>query len=118
MKKIFFIVIICAASLARQGYEIPPTSSGYGYAPTISDEQMELCVEHYNQAKRIQDELSMTSVNRYSQYEVDSYNSKVREADMLIDWFNENCAGKQSSSACEAAKKLNKEAGLPYQDCY
>lgn len=39
MKKIFFIGIICAASLARQGYEIPPTSSGYGYALTISDKQ-------------------------------------------------------------------------------
>ena len=71
--------------LAQESYEIPPTPSGYGYAPTISDEQMELCVEQYNHAKRIQNELSMTSVNRYSQYEVDNYNSKVREADMLID---------------------------------
>ena len=78
---------------------------------------MELCVERYNQAKRIQDKLSTAIVNRYSQNEVDNYNNKVREADMLIDWFNVNCAGKQSRSACEATKELNIKNGLPYQDC-
>lgn len=36
----------------------------------------------------------------------------------MINWFNQNCAGKQSRSACEAAMKLNLKNSISAQSCY
>jgi stress protein, tellurium resistance protein terZ len=58
-----------------------------------------------------------TYVNEYSSYEVESYNQKVRTHTYMIDWYNLNCAGKQSYSACKVAQELNREKGLPTQSC-
>lgn len=101
-----------------QRYTAPPTSSTTGYVPVISDQQMEQCVEIYNQAKWLDEELSRTSVNQYSSYKVNAYNQKADKHRQLTSWFNQNCAGKQSQSACKAAQELNRKNGLPTQSCY
>ena len=119
MKKIiFYLIATCLWSDSFQTYKQPPSTNSYGYAPTISDEMMQECVRVYNKAKNLQNSLNSTSVNRYLAYEVNEYNAKVRQASQMIDWFNVNCAGKQSYSACMATMELNKKAGLPYQNCY
>lgn len=87
----------------------PPSTYSYGYIPTISDEMMQKCVRIYNETQNLQNELNSTYVNQYSPYEVNVYNVKVRTIDQLIDWYNINCAGKQSYSACKATQELNKK---------
>lgn len=105
-------------SYTQDIYVSPPTQVSSGYVPVISDEQMEKCVKMYNEAKWIQDELSRSSIDMNSNKSVDNYNLKVRKVNDMINWFNANCAGKQSRSACEAANKLNLERGLPTQSCH
>lgn len=105
-------------SVAKRHYTAPPTSSTSGYIPVISDELMEKCVEIYNQAKWLGEELQNTYVNQYSQTSVNNYNNKVGQHQSMITWFNQNCAGKQSRSACEAARELNRKNGIETQSCY
>ena len=112
------VCLVTTNVLANQQYVAPPTSSIRGYVPVISDAQMEQCVEIYNQAKWLGDSLRNTRVNRYSNDSVDSYNQKVAQHSQMINWFNQNCAGKQSCSACEAAMELNRKNGIPTQNCY
>lgn len=120
MKKINFAIslIFISTTLFAQSYKTPPTSSTSGYVPVISDELMEQCVRIYNEAEWLESDLRQTSVNQYSQYEVNQYNQNIEKLNKLTNWFNQNCAGKQSRSACEAAKKLNQQAGLTHQSCY
>lgn len=101
-----------------QQYVMPPTSSTSGYVPVISDELMEQCVEIYNKADWLDKELNSTYLNQYSSYEVAEYNRKVNQVNQWTNWFNQNCAGKQSYSACKAAQELNRKAGNPTQNCY
>lgn len=120
MKKLL-ILIICGVSLntiANPHYVMPPSSSTRGYVPVISDAQMEQCVEIYNQAKWLGESLQQAYVDEYSSASVNAYNQQVSEHSQMIDWFNRNCAGKQSRSACEAAMALNRKNGLPAQNCY
>lgn len=119
LAKIIVILTACYAlnAVANNYYTAPPTSSTRGYVPVISDEQMKQCVEIYNQAKWLSDELNRTSVNRYSAASVNAYNQKVSQHSQMIGWFNQNCAGKQSRSACKAAAELNRQNGLPAQKC-
>ncbi|MFZ7240007.1 hypothetical protein ACLSYN_02900 [Avibacterium avium] len=120
VKKLVLTVcsLLASVAIANQHYTAPPTSSTYGNVPVISDEQMEKCVEIYNQAKWLGEELQNTYVNQYSQASVDSYNNKVGQHQSMITWFNQNCAGKQSRSACEAAQELNRKNGIETQNCY
>ncbi|MFZ7307617.1 hypothetical protein ACLSY1_05685 [Avibacterium avium] len=120
VKKLILTVcsLLASIAIANQHYTAPPTSSTYGHVPVISDEQMEKCVEIYNQAKWLGEELQNTYVNQYSQASVDSYNNKVGQHQSMITWFNQNCAGKQSRSACEAARELNRKNGIETQSCY
>lgn len=37
---------------------------------------------------------------------MNNYNAKVHQYRQLENWFNQNCEGKQSRSACEAAREL------------
>ncbi|RDF08165.1 hypothetical protein DPV80_06270 [Haemophilus sputorum] len=104
--------------LANQHYVVPPTSSTRGYVPVISDEMEQQCVEIYNQAKWLGDSLQNTYVDQYSIASVNSYNQQVAQHSQMIDWFNQNCAGKQSYSACKAAMELNRQNGIPTQNCY
>ena len=78
---------------------------------------MKECVKIYNKALAIERALNSTFVNRYSSEEVNLYNQNVRMYSQLIDWFNANCAGKQSYSACKVAQELNRQRGLPEQSC-
>ena len=119
MKKIILnsAVFIVALFSFDGGYEIPPSYRTYGYVPVISDELMKQCVVIYNKALALERALSSAYVNEYSSYEVESYNQKVRTHTYMIDWYNLNCAGKQSYSACKAAQELNREKGLPTQSC-
>ena len=113
MKILFFTVaaaVILGAFEIEGGYEIPPSAQTYGNAPVIS-------VKIYNKALAIERALNSTFVNRYSSEEVNLYNQNVRMHSQLIDWFNANCAGKQSYSACKAAQELNRQRGLPEQSC-
>ena len=79
---------------------------------------MEQCVKIYNQAKWLGEELKNTYVDRYSQASVNNYNGKVNQHQQMTNWFNQNCAGKQSRSACEAARELNRKNGIKTQSCY
>ena len=121
MKTIMFMLAFVLESslpcFAQQSYVVPPSSSTRGHVPVISDEQMEECVKVYNESKWLTQDLGRTRVNQYSQAEVNAYNRKVNEVNSKTEWFNANCAGRQSRSACEAAQKLNREQGLPVQPC-
>lgn len=114
MKKYIIKLLVGCSSMAicsfvmAQTYEVPPSSSTYGSVPVISDAEMENCVKIYNEAKWLAQDIDTTTVDRYSQYSVDSYNQKVQKHSQMINYFNRNCAGKQSQSAYEAAQKLNK----------
>lgn len=120
MKKatVILISLFSVTAFAQNYYKAPPTSSTTGYVPVISDELMEQCVEIYNQAEWLEEELNNTYVDQYSQASVNHYNSKVNQLRQLSNWFNQNCAGKQSRSACEAAKELNRKNGIEHQRCY
>lgn len=111
------MTILTGNCLSDQVYTTPPSARSYGHVPVISDEMMQKCVEVYNQAKWLKDELSAKQYSLNSNEAVQDYNNKVNEVNSLSNWFNQNCAGKQSRSACEAANKLNKQQGLPTQDC-
>ena len=116
-KIILFLCLLSLEAVANQRYVMPPTSSTRNHVPVISDAQMEQCVKLYNNAERLSNKISSTYVDNYSQQSVDNYNSMVSQHSRMTSEFNSKCAGKQSRSACEAVKKLNKEQGLPYQDC-
>ena len=119
-RKLIFLTtcLVTTIVLANQHYVVPPTSSTRGYVPVISDEMEQQCVEIYNQAKWLGDSLQNTYVDQYSIASVNSYNQQVAQHSQMIDWFNQNCAGKQSYSACKAAMELNRQNGIPTQNCY
>lgn len=107
----FSVSFACAAisdSVVRK-YETPPSSSTSANVPYISDEAMEECVKIYNKAKWLSEEMQHSQVDNYNQKSVDDYNLKVTEHSVMIDYFNEYCAGKQSESAYRAAQKLNQQ---------
>ncbi|MDL0089551.1 stress protein, tellurium resistance protein TerZ [Campylobacter gastrosuis] len=116
-KLIILPAIAFILSFCNQTYKIPPTSSTSGYVPVISDKQMKECVKIYNKIERLGQYLNTAYVNQYSLNEVNTYNNNLQSYNKMVDWYNLNCADKQSKSACEAAKKLNQENGLPYQEC-
>lgn len=95
-------LFLCIGSFAF-AYEVPPTTQSYGYKPTISDTQMEECVKIYNEILSIERNYNSNQASRY---------------DRLVNYYNGQCAGKQSRSACEATNRLNKQRGLPTQSCY
>lgn len=101
------IFILCAQNAIAKEYTVPPTSSTRGHVPYISDQAMEACIKLYNEAKWLDEAISRTYVNQYSQTSVDTYNNKVSRHSQMINDFNRNCAGKQSESAYRAAQKLN-----------
>lgn len=90
-------------------YEVPPSSQTRAHVPWIPDEDMENCVILYNEAKWLSERIRSTYVNRYNREEVNSYNAMVTKHKSMIDFFNSNCAGKQSKSAYEAAQRLNEQ---------
>lgn len=57
------IGLISINTMANQYYVAPPTSSTKGHVPVISDEQMEKCVEIYNQSKWLGDSLQNMLIN-------------------------------------------------------
>lgn len=118
-KWLFVTACLCSSTVFSQPhYTMPPSSSTSGYVPVISDAEMERCVEVYNQAKWLGEELEQTVVNQYSSYEVNAYNQKVSQHSQMTDWFNQYCAGKQSYSACKAAQELNRKNGIATQSCH
>ena len=105
-KLLAFVSIFISSNAIALTYEVPPSTTGL-HAPYISDVAMEKCVKLYNKAKWLLDEIDQIQVNSYSQTSVDNYNNKISTHSQMIGNFNQNCAGKQSRSAYEAAKKLN-----------
>lgn len=114
MKKLVFLIVFYL-NLQANEYLMPPTSQSFGYVPVISDEMMKKCIKVYNQKRWLEDSLS--APNLYSEYEVNNYNIKVQKIENLTNWFNINCAGKQSQSACKMTNELNRQQGLPVIDC-
>lgn len=113
-KKILLIIIFLTVSgtyelFARQ-YEIPPSDTTSSSVPVISDKAMEVCVKLYNEAEWFLKEINNLPVDNYSQKSVNAYNAKVNKHSNMINIFNQDCAGKQSESACKAAKKLNNDS--------
>ncbi|QFR42873.1 hypothetical protein [Sulfurimonas xiamenensis] len=106
-KSIIFITLTLICSLSAREYVAPPTSSTRGSVPVISDEAMEKCVKIYNEAEWLGEKLNNTYVNQYDSAAVNNYNQKVNEHSRMINYFNQNCAGKQSYSAWKATQKLN-----------
>ena len=115
MKKItYFMTVVLVMtfgvqSISAQVYEVPPSSTVRGSVPWISDEAMESCVKLYNEGKWLGEKINRMQVDQYSQSSVSSYNNRVSKHSKLINQFNQNCAGKQSKSAYEAAQKLNQK---------
>ncbi|MCR5084082.1 MAG: hypothetical protein K6A65_01100 [Succinivibrionaceae bacterium] len=97
-------------TLAAGPYVPPPSSATTGHVPVISDEAMEQCVKAYNETLDLQRSLQGGG-------SPGDYNRKAARYNSLVDWFNANCAGRQSRSACEAANLLNRERGLPEASC-
>ncbi len=111
MKLLFLVLVsIFSQNIIAEIYEVPPSRSTSSSVPWISDKKMEYCVKIYNEAKWLKNEMDGTQVNNYSQTSVDSYNNKVHNHTEMINYFNNNCAGKQSESAYKAAQKLNQDA--------
>lgn len=102
---------------SERSYEMPPTYLTGDSIPVISDEAMEECVRVYNHAKWLTEEITSMSVNVNSRSEVNAYNAKVAEINRMTSWFNSQCAGKQSYSACEAANRLNRQNNRPTTSC-
>ena len=105
-KLLGFMTIGVCFSYAQQ-YVVPPSDSTRQHVPVISDKAMEECVKLYNEANWLQGELDKRVVDRYSQEAVAEYNDDVKKHSIMIDTFNDDCAGKQSQSAYEATQKLN-----------
>lgn len=102
------LVCLCANAQDRT-YEVPPSDVTRLNVPVISDQAMEECVKLYNEIEWLGEDVDRTSVNRYSQHSVDSYNRKVSQHSEMTNRFNRDCAGKQSESAYRAAQKLNQQ---------
>lgn len=104
MKK--YLLTLCVLFLSTsswaKNYAVPPSSMTRGNVPVISDEQMEYCVILYNDMLDL--EKNIQYIN--NQYE---YNLMVNKFNQMTNYFNQNCAGKQSRSAAEAAKKLSQQ---------
>lgn len=100
----------------NQSYKVPPSHYG-SYGRVISDEEMQKCVELYNQILWMRDELKKINVNHYSEDSVNAYNAKAQQGNELVKKFNAQCADRSSESACKEANKLNREKGLPEVDC-
>ena len=110
MKKLLILCLLgYATNIFANLYETPPTSATSTSVPVISDEQMYYCVKIYNEAKWLAQDLNSAYVDQYNENAVFEYNEAVRRHSSMINWFNENCAGKQSQSAYEAARKLNNQ---------
>ena len=106
-KLILMVFIAATGSAYASDYVVPPTSSTRTHVPVISDAAMEACVKLYNEAKWLSDKLERMNVNSYSQESINSYNNQVDQHSQMLNRFNKDCAGKQSRSAHEAAKRLN-----------
>ena len=117
MKKRIYVTAVIAAmvlstqSAVAQVYEVPPSSTTSSSVPWISDEAMKSCVKLYNEGKWLGEKINRIQVDSYSQSSVDTYNNKVSKHSQMINKFNQDCAGKQSKSAYDAAQKLNREKG-------
>ena len=109
---LLFLVFVSMFSqnIIAEIYEVPPSRSTSLSVPWISDSAMEYCVKVYNKAKWLKEEMDYTQVNSYSHVSVNNYNEKVHKHGKMINYFNGNCAGKQSESAYKAAQKLNQDA--------
>lgn len=108
---ILFFGITVAVNAEAKEYVEPPSESTSTSTPYIPDEEMERCVELYNEIVWVEDDIRAMQVDRYVQAEVDAYNEKVSEISEMTDDFNMKCAGKQSESAYKATQKLNQENG-------
>jgi len=112
MKKTICVIVLsvvfAANYSAAKKYEVPPSVSTSTHVPYIPDEAMEECVVLYNETKWLGDEISATQVDRYSQAAVNAYNERLSRFNRMTDFFNRDCAGKQSESAYKAALELNK----------
>ncbi len=103
-----FLVFDTCELFAKQ-YEVPPSHATSSHVPVISDEAMEVCVKLYNETEWLFKEINNMPVDSYSQTSVNNYNKKVNDVSNMQNRFNSECAGKQSESACKAAKKLNND---------
>ncbi len=94
---------------SERSYEMPPTYFTQDFVPVISDDAMVECIKVYNEATWLKEKLASLTVNQYSRDEVDAYNTKVSEVNRMTSWYNSQCAGKQSYSACKAANEINRK---------
>ena len=101
-------VTLCFSSYAQQ-YVVPPSKSTRQHVPVISDAAMEKCVKLYKEANWLNDKLGMMVVDSYDQDAVAKYNGEIDKHSIMTNKFNKDCAGKQSQSAYEAARKLNSQ---------
>lgn len=112
LKSLFVLLLFPSAMTTialAQVYEVPPSTTTRTHVPVISDYAMEQCVKLYNEAKWLNQSIERMYVDQYSQSSVNSYNSAVERHSRMISQFNQECAGKQSKSAYEAAQKLNQQ---------
>ncbi len=107
----YCLVFVCSVIYAQERiYKTPPSTSATGTVPSISDEAMKKCVEIYNEASWLQEELNNTQVDLSQPASVEAYNSQASVYSQMADYYNNNCAGKQSKLADSAAEKLNQQS--------
>ncbi len=107
LMKLKLILLFCVVNLLNAREYVAPPTTTYGAGGVISDEAMENCVKIYNEATWLAENIKSINVNQYDSNSVNNYNNKASEHSSMINYFNQNCAGKQSYSAWKAAQKLN-----------
>ncbi len=109
LKKLVLLLSVAYinTNIYAREYSVPPSSITSANVPWIPDAEMERCVKIYNEAKWLAEDINRATVNQYRQASVNAYNSKVARHSKMTNYFNINCAGKQSESAYRAAQKLN-----------
>jgi len=112
------LVIFSALSIAlltshaqQRTYEVPPSSNVVnGSIPGISDKDMKKCVEIYNEAAWLKNELNNSKVDLAQPGQVESYNYQASLYSQMADYYNNNCAGKQSNLAHDVVQQLNQQS--------
>lgn len=120
MNKILFTCTCCLSTIfattnalaeTDKVYVVPPSSSISSPTgpPSISDEEAKVCVELYNEAQWLEEDIeqSVNAVDRSDKNAVNAHNAKISDYRNMINKYNQDCAGKHSGSAQDATDELN-----------
>ncbi len=105
----YLLFVVSPVVAQERNYQAPPSTQTNVTVPYIAEADMAQCVQIYNEAIWLKEELDKVQVNLSQPASVESYNSKVSLYSQKADYFNLICAGKNSEQAVEAAQHLNQK---------